>query len=368
MKTFLRLTVILTLILAGCAPKVEHNRKFIAHMGYSCQGAIAGKNSLEAVRNAARAGFQTIEVDVQLSKDSIPMAIHGSDLRAWVYDKEGNKVDRALRVRHFTKDELKEGFVMRTDNPEARTQIPTLVEHLKLCKEVGLFPFIEPKHNDPTGRHYLDLMECADSIFGRGNYIITSNNFANRVIRDTLGVDDVKLMGILYQTTWEDIVQKGDIVMAICSKRYDNEAFAENVAKAKAAGLETESHADSFDRFDKINNADIDYVSTDLIAPDWYGQGESVKLVRGRGERGLKKALCVCSEMPPVQFGAIYLEMEFKGKAKVTLSDQEFEIAADEMRQMQYQLILPEKLPVFNVTECSDDFEVGRISVHIVEF
>lgn len=368
MKNITRLAFLLILMLAGCAPKTEHNRKFIAHMGYSCRRTIAGENSLEAVRYAARAGFQTIELDVCLSKDSIPMAIHGNIIRPWLLDLDGNKVDPKLRVRDFTAKQLKEDFIVRTDNPEARTRLATLEEHLKVCKEVGLFPFIEPKEYDATGRHYLDLIECADSIMGRGNYILTSNNFANSVIRDTLGVDDVKLMGILYQTTWEDIAQKGDIVMAICSKRYDNKAFAENVAKAKAAGLETESHADTFDRFDKINNADIDYVSTDLIAPDWYGQGKTVKLVRGRGERGLRKALRICSEMPAVQFGAIYLEMEFKGSAKVVLSDMEFEIAAEAMRPMQYQLILPEKLPVFNVTDCSEDFEVGRISVRIVEF
>ena len=199
MKNYFGLIVLLTLILAGCAPKTEHNRKFIAHMGYSCRRTIAGENSLEAIRYAARAGFQTIELDVCLSKDSIPMAIHGYGLRPWLLDKDGNKVDHALRVKDFTAKELKEDFIVRTDNPEARTQIATLEEHLKLCKELGLLPFIEPKEYDATGRHYLDLMECADSIMGRGNYIITSNNFANRVIRDTLGVDDVKLMGILYQ-------------------------------------------------------------------------------------------------------------------------------------------------------------------------
>lgn len=368
MKTFLRLTVILTLILAGCAPKVEHNRKFIAHMGYSCRGQIAGKNSLEAVRYAARAGFQTIEVDVQMSKDSVLMAIHGPDLRAWVYDKEGNKVDKSWRVKDFTFSELRENFVHRTDNPIARTQIPTLEEHLKVCKEVGIFPFIEPKVKDATGRHYLDIMACADSIIGRGNYIITSNNFANRVIRDTLGVNDIKLMGILYQTTWEDIADRHDIVMAICSKRYDVDAFAENVAKAKSEGLETESHADEFYRFDKINNAEIDYVSTDLLAPDWYGQGETVMFVKGKGDKGLQKALRKCAEMPACEFGGIYLEMEYKGSAKVTLSDVEFEISSDEMRSLQYQLIIPDRLPVFKVAECSDDFEVGKISVRVVEF
>ena len=368
MKTILRLLFILTLTLAGCAPKSEHNRKFIAHMGYSNFGKIAGRNSLEAIHYAARAGFQTIEVDVQLSKDSVLMAIHGPDLRQWVYDKDGNKVDRSWMVKDFTFEEIRNYFVHRTDNLQARTQIPTLEEYLMVCKEVGIFPFIEPKVNDATGRHYLDIMACADSIIGRGNYIITSNNFANGVIRDSLKVEDVKLMGILYQTTWEQIAGKPDVVMAISAQRFDNEDYAAKVVKAKAEGLETESHADSFQHFDKINNADIDYVSTDRIAPDWYGQGRTVKLIRGRGSKGLEKAICKCKEMPVCEFGAIYLEMEFKGSAKVTLSDMEFEIASEQMRPMQYQLILPLQLPVFNVSECSEDFEVGKVSVRIVEF
>ena len=368
MKTILRLLFILTLTLAGCAPKSEHNRKFIAHMGYSNFGKIAGRNSLEAIHYAARAGFQTIEVDVQLSKDSVLMAIHGPDLRQWVYDKDGNKVDRSWMVKDFTFEEIRNYFVHRTDNLQARTQIPTLEEYLMVCKEVGIFPFIEPKVNDATGRHYLDIMACADSIIGRGNYIITSNNFANGVIRDSLKVEDVKLMGILYQTTWEQIAGKPDVVMAISAQRFDNEDYAAKVVKAKAEGLETESHADSFQHFDKINNADIDYVSTDRIAPDWYGQGRTVMLVKGKGDKGLQKALRKCAEMPVCEFGGIYLEMEYKGSAKVTLSDVEFEISSDEMRSLKYQLIVPDRLPVFKVAECSDDFEVGRISVRIAEF
>lgn len=369
MKRLIFIGLSLLLTLTGCSPEPQHNeRKFIAHMGFSKKQAMAGNNSLEAVRYAAMAGFQTIEVDVQLTKDSIPVAFHGSPLRPWALNRDGSKIDPTWKIRHFTLEEIKEKFVHRTDKPEMRTPIPTLVEHLKMCKDVGILPFIEPKINDASGRHYLDIMECADSILGRGNYIITSNNFANSVIRDTLGVSDVKLMGILYQTTWEDIAQKPDVVMAICSKRYDEAEFAANVARAKAEGLETESHADSFDRFDKINNAEIDYVSTDLIAPDWHGQGTELELVKGKGERGLVKVLDRCASLEDVDFGAIYLEMDFTGSAKVTLAGQEFEISAEQMRPMQYQLILVEEPPVFLIDRRSEDFAVGKVSVRVVKF
>ena len=34
-----------------------------------------------------------------------------------------------------------------------------------------------------------------------------------------------------------------------------------------------ESHADKFVHFDRINRHDIDFVSTDFLAPDYRGQG-----------------------------------------------------------------------------------------------
>jgi hypothetical protein len=210
-------------------------------------------------------------------------------------------------------EQLKKNFVLRSPKEEMRTEIPTLEEYLKVCKEEGLLVFIEPKLRDTTGRHYLDIMACADSIYGRGNYIITSNNFANGVIRDSLGIKDVPLMGILYQTTYEDIALKPDVIMAISTSQFDPETYSDNVARSKADGLITESHADSFDRFDMINNVDIDYVSTDFLAPDWRGQGKTLACWKGRSaDKALEMAESIC-QLEPVDFGAVYLEMEYCG-------------------------------------------------------
>ena len=354
-------------VLAGC---FENNseRIFIAHRGVNMRYVAAGENSIEAVRLAKRAGFKAIETDVRLTADSVLVAMHDHTLRRTCLNLDGSRVDKTFEVKDFTMAQLKSQFVLRSPKEEMRSQIPTLEEYLKVCKEEDLLVFIEPKLKDTTGLHYLDIMACADTIFGRGNYIITSNNFANGVIRDSLGITDVPLMGILYQTTYEDIALKPDVIMAISTSRFEPEAYAANVVRSKADGLQTESHADNFERFDMINNADIDYVSTDFLAPDWHGQGKTQMLQKGRGLKKALKISEICSTMPEVVFGAIYLDMEFTGSVKVLLADQEFDMTAASLRQIRHQVLLSDATPVFALSDMSDDFDVKRITVRVVEF
>lgn len=328
----------------------------------------AGENSLEAIRLAKRAGFKAIETDVRLTADSVLVAMHDHTLRRTCLNLDGSRVDKTFEVKDFTMAELKSMFVLRSPKEEMCTQIPSLEEYLKVCKEEDMLVFIEPKLKDTTGRHYLDIMACADTIFGRGNYIITSNNFANGVIRDSLGITDVPLMGILYQTTYENIALKPDVIMAISTSQFEPDAYVANVARSKADGLLTESHADSFERFDMINNADIDYVSTDFLAPDWHGQGKVLMQIKGRGLAKAGKASEICASMSTVPFGAIYLEMEFKGSAKVALANQEFEIKADGLRYIRHQIMLSDMCPLFCLSDMSEDFVVKKITVRVVEF
>ena len=356
------------ILLAGCAGNALEERIFIAHRGVNMRYAVAGENSLEAVRLAKKAGFKAIETDVRLTSDSVLVCMHDHTLRRTCLNPDGSRVDKSLKVADFTMEQLKRDFVLRSPKEEMRTQIPTLEEYLKVCREENLLVFIEPKLNDTTGRHYLDIISCADTIFGRGNYIVTSNNFANGVIRDTLGITDVPLMGILYQTTYEEIAGKPDVIMAVSTSRFDPEAYAANVARSKADGLQTESHADNFERFDMINNAEIDYVSTDFLAPDWNGQGKILLAMKGRGCDKAAKVSEKCVAMPAVGFGAIYLEMDFSGEAKVTMADQEFTLSSENHRAIRHQVLLSDMIPVFNVAEMSEDFKLERFMVRVVEF
>jgi glycerophosphoryl diester phosphodiesterase len=360
--------IILSIAMLTGFHSVAQERIFIAHRGVNMRYVAAGENSIEAIRLAKRAGFKAIETDVRLTADSVLVAMHDHTLRRTCLNPDGSRVDKSFKVADFTIEQLKKDFVLRSPKEEMRTQTPTLEEYLKVCKEEGLLVFIEPKLNDPTGKHYLDIMACADTIFGRGNYIITSNNFANGVIIDSLGIKDVPLMGILYQTTYEDIASKPDVIMAISTSRFEPEAYAANVVRSKADGLQTESHADDFEHFDMINNADIDYVSTDFLAPDWNGQGKTLALIKGKGMKKVQKASETCAAMPAVPFGAIYLEMEFAGKANVGLADQKFTAESESLRLIRHQILLSDMQPVFELSDMSDDFTVNKISVRVVEY
>ena len=117
-----------------------------------------------------------------------------------------------------------------------------------------------------------------------------------------------------------------------------------------------------------INNADIDYVSTDFLAPDWNGQGKTLALVKGKGMKKVQKASETCAAMTAVPFGAIYLEMEFTGSANVELADQKFPIASGTPRHIRHQILLSDMLPKFELSEMSDDFDVRKFSVRVVKF
>lgn len=362
------LAILALVVMSGCAVKKGDERVFIAHRGANMRYVAAGENSLESIRLAKRAGFKSIETDVRLTADSVLVVMHDKTLHRTCLNLDGSRVNEDLQVSDFTMDELKSNFVLRATKEEMRTQIPTLEEFLEVCKEEELLVFIEPKLKDSIGRHYLDIIECADSILGRENYIVTSNNFANTVIRNTLGIKDVRLMGILYQTTYEDIANQENIIMAISATRFSPDEYSANVLRAKEDGFITESHADKFEHFDMINNADIDYVSTDFLAPDWHKQGKLISRLNGRN---LKHALRVSEKslsFPEVEFGAIYLEMKFSGSAKIALANQEFEIASESSRIIKHQVLLSNMLPIFEIMEYSEDFNIDKISVKVVKF
>ena len=164
------------------------------------------------------------------------------------------------------------------------------------------------------------------------------------------------------------LANSGRCSLAISTSQFEPEAYAANVERSKADGLYTESHADSFERFDMINNADIDYVSTDFLAPDWYGQGEVILHRKGSDNAQALEISTACKETSEVPFGAIYLEMDFCGSTKVKLAGQEFTVSSSGERKIRHQVLLSDALPQFELTEMSDDFKVNKIMIRVVKF
>ena len=363
---------------SGTGPS-EHPRQFIAHRGVHLRSTIAGENSLEAIRYARRAGFATIETDVRLTADGQLVVMHDETLNRTCLKPDGSGLKEEVAVAAVTLAELKTNYVLKADERQNRTPIPTLREYLRECKQQGLLPFIEPKLYDVTGRHFQDIIRLADDVMGRGNYIITSNNKANRVIRD-LGLRDVRLMGILYQTTFEEIAGLGNVIMAISTSRFSAAEFTVHAARTIAAKIPVESHADDYPRFAVIDAHAVDYVSTDLLAPDLapgaklvarhrhFGDFRSDGLMKGGGlSLPAGGAVRLKADLPKVGFGGIYLDLELKGECTARLAHQEFTLKNPGLQRCRHQLMLYKVMPNFELL-ATRSCDIKSIKLTLVAF
>lgn len=114
----------------------ERTTKVWAHRGAS---AHAPENTLPAFELARQMGADGIELDVQLSKDGVPVVIHDERIDR-VSDGAGN-------VRDYTLEELR-GFNMNRQFPAyGRVAIPTLSEVYDLMKEWNMVINLELKNS-----------------------------------------------------------------------------------------------------------------------------------------------------------------------------------------------------------------------------
>lgn len=111
------------------------NTKVIAHRGAS---GYAPENTMEAFLLAIEQGADGIELDVQLSRDGIPVVIHDETI--------DRVTDRTGYVKDYTLQELKELTVLKDRFPQySQSKIPTLKEVLEAVKPSGIQVNIELK-------------------------------------------------------------------------------------------------------------------------------------------------------------------------------------------------------------------------------
>ena len=109
--------------------------KIFAHRGAS---GYAPENTLEAFALAIKQGADGIELDVQLTRDRIPVVIHDETI-----DRVTSKTGY---VKDYTLKELKELTVLESKFPAYTTsKIPTLEEVLDAVKASGILVNIELK-------------------------------------------------------------------------------------------------------------------------------------------------------------------------------------------------------------------------------
>lgn len=132
-------TAVAAISICSCSVQSKVNYPVsMAHRGCHVDATIP-ENSISAVKMAARYGFEGIECDVRYTLDSAMVIMHDPTINRTMRLKDGYApIPEKVKVSETTFDELRTKYVLASDDPAERVQIPTLFELLSACKQYGV--------------------------------------------------------------------------------------------------------------------------------------------------------------------------------------------------------------------------------------
>lgn len=253
--------VLVLLYFLAIMPRLSHRKErkdflgvYYAHRGLHDNTSDAPENSLAAFRKAVKAGYG-IEMDVQLTKDKVPVVFHDFTLER-ICGREGKVCDYTFQeLKQFRlcgSEERIPGFEEALRNIKGK--VPLIVELKVEWMDISVCPVV-----DQLLREYKGLY-CVESF----NPLVLSwyRRYHNDVVRGQLSDGFVKsgeMKGILYallQNLMLNWVTKPDFVAynhkyadvparKICRKLYKNMAAAWTIKSQE----ELEKARNKFDIF-----------------------------------------------------------------------------------------------------------------------
>lgn len=173
----------------------DHSRhvRAIAHRGYSAE---APENTIPAYILAKKMGFNYAECDVSFTKDGVAVLLHDSTI-----DRTSNG---SGSISAMTYDEVLQYDFGSWKAPEyAGTKIPTFAEFIRLCRGIGLHPYIELKNNGGYSQEAVNgLVDTVRScgMGGKVTWISYNSNFLGYV----KAADSTARLGYLVDTISDD--------------------------------------------------------------------------------------------------------------------------------------------------------------------
>ncbi len=119
----------------NCAIDYDAIVKAINHRGYS---VVAPENTLSAYKLSKLKGFKYVECDVAFTFDGIPVLLHDTTI-----DRTSNGTGN---ISDMTFEEVRTyDFGSWKNTCYADEKIPSFKEFIQLCRNIGLYPYIELK-------------------------------------------------------------------------------------------------------------------------------------------------------------------------------------------------------------------------------
>lgn len=118
----------------------------VAHMG---KKNLAPENTEPSFIAAAQNGYQFVEMDVRFTSDNVPVLIHDATINRVARNADGTQLESDVYIKDITYAEaLEYDFGIAFNQSFEGTKIMRFEDFIILCKNLGLYPYIEIKNDD----------------------------------------------------------------------------------------------------------------------------------------------------------------------------------------------------------------------------
>lgn len=383
-KVILLLPVLFFLI--SCNEKVPvmphiNSPDIVLHKGLHMHGKLAPENSLDAIALAGRVGANFIELDTYVTKDGQIVLMHDLAINKLLrHSSDYSPVEgENIYIDEITFEELRSRYVLTADNQAMRRPVPTLEEGLKLCRHLGIYPYIEIKESYFKKGDVKKVYDIAMGILGKGNFSITCfDTWVLEYLRDMDG--ELNL--------YRDVVQ--DINFFLDNKinyypDYTN-IKEDNIAAVHKAGLQASTWTVPKEAFDTILTKGFDGILSDDIAPmfkkeyavfndnsdgnfnsyitDGLLEDNVLKLEKGQLVE-LKETIS-----DSLYLGGIYFAVEAKGKFEIEANGfrVERENLHDDYQIYRFQYLFHNEKPYFKIISSKDNTNIKSVWLAICNY
>ena len=106
----------------------------------------APENTLPAYKQSLKQGFDFVECDIRFTSDNVPVLLHDATINRTARNADGTEISTPINIADITLQTAKSyDFGIWKGEKYAGTAIPTLEEFLVLCRNLGLYPYLDVK-------------------------------------------------------------------------------------------------------------------------------------------------------------------------------------------------------------------------------
>ena len=356
--------------------------KIICHRGVHLNGIP--ENSLDAYRIAGYCGYDYVETDFCPTKDDELVLMHDSTINRTMKNKSDySDIVEDVEVVSKTLSELRENYVLASDDVRMRKPIPTLEEFFVTCRESAVFPIAEIKTSGATKEHVKKAFDLGCKTLGVENFGFCSFSYELLDYARSLS-DDILLLylgnstlGTTNTVTSKSRETKNTVWYADINGRFTQKVTKEDIEEYKKRGLKIATWLINPIEFNNAMKRGDEIIATDYVAPNLSKfKGMTYKSERDFSEfitdGTIKEGILILEEgqilkanasaMTKLWLGGYFLSVVGKGNFLITADNLNITIDSVESDRYIFQGMIDNQIPYLTIKA------IGKTEIQFIEY